>query len=117
MQPDARDRALLWDMHDFAYEATLIAAGLSFEVAVQTREVIYSLRYVVFAIGEAAAHVSEPFQEAHPEIDWAKIVGMRNILAHDYRGTKDDVVWRVATEDAQALIELLGPILGERFPP
>jgi uncharacterized protein with HEPN domain len=116
MQPDGQDRGLLWDMYDFAYEATLISGGLSFDVAKRTREVIYSLRYVVFAIGEAAQHVSTPFQEAHPEIAWAEITGMRNIIAHDYRGTKDDIVWHAATADAEALMNLLRP-LGERPSP
>jgi uncharacterized protein with HEPN domain len=114
MQPDVRDQALLWDMHDFAYDATMISAGLSLEGAKSSREVIYGLRYVVFAIGEAANHVSTAFQEAHPEIAWAKIIGMRNILAHDYGHTRDDIVWDAATNGAAELLHLLDPLLGQR---
>jgi uncharacterized protein with HEPN domain len=116
MQPDERDRALLWDMHEYSYEATLISAGLTFDTAKDVREVVYSLRYVVFAIEEAANHVSAAFQEAHPEIAWAKIIGMRNILAHDYRGTQDDTVWDAATRGAAELLVLLGPLIGEGHP-
>ena len=116
MPPDSRDRALLWDMYDYAYEATLISAGLSFEGAKDAREVIYALRYVIFAIGEAASHVSLSFQEAHAEIKWAEIIGMRNILAHDYRGTRDDIVWDSATRGAAELLGLLKPLIGEQRP-
>jgi uncharacterized protein with HEPN domain len=64
---------------------------------------------VIFAIGEAANHISEGFRADHPEIDWAKIIGMRNILAHEYRGTKDDIVWNAATVGAADLKQLLRP--------
>ena len=104
-------------MYEFADEATLISAGLSFEVAKAAREVIYSLRYVIFAIGEAANHVSEEFRAAHPEVEWARIIGMRNILAHEYHGTKDDIVWNAATVGAAELLQQLKPLIGERRPP
>lgn len=35
-------------------------------------------------LGEAAARVSDQFQDNHPDIPWFKIIGMRNILVHDY---------------------------------
>ena len=34
----------------------------------------------ISTIGEAAAHVSEEFQLAHPEIPWIKMRGIRNRL-------------------------------------
>ena len=35
-------------------------------------------------LGEAASRLSPAFRRAHPEIDWAGIVGMRNRLIHAY---------------------------------
>jgi len=33
-------------------------------------------------VGEAASQISQEFREAHPEIPWREIVGMRNYLFH-----------------------------------
>lgn len=37
-------------------------------------------------IGEAASKLSTALQTAHPEIPWAEMIAMRNILVHDYFG-------------------------------
>ena len=39
-------------------------------------------------IGEAAAKLGRDFHDAHPGIPWAEIVAMRNVLVHDYFGSK-----------------------------
>ena len=35
-------------------------------------------------IGEAAGQVSEDYREAHVDIPWHKMIGMRNRLIHEY---------------------------------
>ena len=50
-------------------------------------------------IGEASARVSGDFQNLHPEIPWSKIIGMRNILVHDYFGIDTEIVWSVIEKD------------------
>jgi uncharacterized protein with HEPN domain len=48
-------------------------------------------------IGEAAAHLTEATREAVPELDFRKMRGMRNIVAHDYANVDLHIVWEVAT--------------------
>jgi uncharacterized protein with HEPN domain len=62
-------------------------------------------------IGEAARRVSEGFQNAHPEIPWAKIVAQRHVLAHEYGEIQDDIVWKVATVSVPELISRLEPLI------
>ena len=42
-----------------------------------------TVMHLVQTIGEAARRVSEEARQAHPEIEWQEIIGMRNRLVHD----------------------------------
>ena len=46
-------------------------------------------------IGEAAGRLPDFMLVAAPEIEWRKIVGLRNILAHEYFSVSIPVVWDV----------------------
>lgn len=51
-------------------------------------------------LGEAVARLnrdSPAFVQAHPEIEWAKIKAMRNIVAHEYDFIDYRIVWRALT--------------------
>lgn len=54
-------------------------------------------------IGEAANHISEEIKVKHPEIKWREIVGLRNILIHEYFGVDEYVVWGIITQDIPTL--------------
>ena len=72
--------------------------------AFETEELIQNwIVHHLQILGEAAARVSDDFKNVHPEIPWAKIIGMRNILVHDYFGIDADVVWSVVEKDLSEL--------------
>ena len=54
-------------------------------------------------IGELAKHLSGAFVEAHPQIPWRQIKGMRDWFAHQYMSMDNDVMWSVATDDIPPL--------------
>ena len=67
----------------------------------------------ILIIGEAAGHISQEFQDRHPEIEWANIVGMRHVLVHGYFSADLDIVWRVATRRVPELGQQISRILEE----
>ena len=63
-------------------------------------------------IGETAHKVSKEFQDAHPEVPWRLMSGIRNVLVHAYGQVRLDRVWHAAHVRVPALIrdlELLVP--------
>jgi uncharacterized protein with HEPN domain len=54
-------------------------------------------------IGEAAKNLPEEVTTKAPEIEWRKIRGMRDVLAHGYFGMDARVVWSTVTTKVEAL--------------
>ncbi len=69
-----------------------------------------ALAHLLQTIGEAAWRVSRSYQEAHPEIPWSGIVGMRHKVVHDYMDVDEDVVWKTSVEEIPRLVAALEPL-------
>ncbi len=62
-------------------------------------------------IGEAATHIPGEVREAHPEVQWRRIIATRNRLAHSYLGMDDDVIWDIIRTDVPRLLTALRELL------
>ena len=69
----------------------------------------------LIVIGEAAARLPVEFRERHPEIEWADIVGFRNIAVHAYFAVSWTIVWVAATQDVPNLRRKVAGILAEEY--
>ena len=110
MRPEGRDRACLWDMLAAAREAQEHVQGLTFEQYIIDLKARRAIERTLEIIGEAASKVSEAFYIAHPEIDWRRIKGLRNIISHEYDKVRHDLLWAVVKTDLPVLIARLETI-------
>jgi len=62
-------------------------------------------------IGEACRALSDELRSRHSEVPWPAIIGMRNILVHDYFGLNLDEVWTAAERDLPDLKRRIQAIL------
>ena len=103
-------------MLDTARLAVSKVEGVTRELFDADENLRLALTHLIQTIGEAARQVSAGFREAHPDIPWAKIVGMRHRVVHDYLHVDYDIVWGVVSVDFPGLIEGLAGVIppGER---
>jgi uncharacterized protein with HEPN domain len=64
-------------------------------------------------IGEAVKHVPKEVMASHPEIPWAEMRAMRNVVVHEYFGVTNETLWKTAREDLPAIIEPLRDLLNK----
>lgn len=67
-------------------------------------------------IGEAARNLDPALTARYPGVPWRKLVGLRNILIHEYFDVAHDKVWEVVVRDVPILREQLEQILKQEFP-
>lgn len=62
-------------------------------------------------IGEACRKLSESLRTRNPELPWAEIIAMRNILVHDYFGIDTEEVWMAVERDVPSFRDKIRKIL------
>ena len=98
------DHIRIRHMRDAAQQALLFIQGETRRSLDENIMLVFALVKAIEIIGEAASQVSADFQEAHPQIPWQVIIGMRNRLIHAYFDVNLDIVWETVTEDLPPLI-------------
>ena len=109
MQKD--DMVYVGHMLDMAEKATAKVRGSERSEYDQDENLRLALAHLVQVIGEAARRVSTRFQQAHPEVPWRSIIGIRHKVVHDYLEVDYDIVWGVATVDLPVLVAQLKNIV------
>ena len=105
------DKVYVRHILDAAREAVGFADGRSRADLDIDRQLNLSLVRLLEVIGEASRGISREFREAHPEVAWKKMIGMRDRLIHGYFDINLDVVWQSVTEDLPPLIAQMEKIV------
>jgi uncharacterized protein with HEPN domain len=111
MVPEDRDAALIYDLINAACEIEQFIANVEYCRFEADKMLRYAVERQLIVIGEAARRLSENFRKANPAIPWTAIIGLRNILAHEYGEILTERIWLVVTRDLKSLRENLVPPL------
>lgn len=117
MPRDVKDAARLWDMLDAARAAAEFTSGLTFAQYAADRKTRNAVERNLEIIGEAARNVSENARNTFPDIPWTSVIGLRNIIAHEYGEILHEKVWGICKNRLPPLIEQLEQSGVEDAPP
>ena len=65
------------------------------------------LIYIGESIKSIDAKTDSQYLIKYPEIPWTDIMGLRNIIAHEYHRIDEEEIYRVITCDLQPLLEMV----------
>ncbi len=106
------------DVARAARRAMAHVEGMSEEEFLAAPQVQDAVLYQVSVVGEAARRASVSYREAHPDLPWREMTGMRYKLIHDYDEVELRVVWETVTRDLPELLAKLAAVLpGEQPSP
>lgn len=111
MPPERKDDSNLWDMMDAAEAIEAFVSGRSLQDYLNDRMLGGAVERHLEIIGEAPGKISQELRNLHPEIPWQKIVGLRNVLIHEYGDIDDVLVWEVASVHIPDLIGKLESLI------
>ncbi len=94
-------------LSDIAAAAEAIAEHVSLLDSDEIPEsvLIDAIKYNLVSIGEAANHVSEALKKQHSDIEWPAIVGLRNVLTHEYFRVNPGLIVQIARDSVPGLLK------------
>lgn len=105
MPLDDRDRAYLWDITEACKDVIAFTKDISYEKFTENKLVRYAVERQIVVIGEAANHLSDGFIADTANIPWKRIIGLRNIIAHEYGEILAERIWLTAKNHIPELLD------------
>ena len=87
-------QVLLEDISEALGKIFKYAEGMTENAFLENELVSDAILRNIEVMGEAATQLPDSFIAEHPEIEWHKIIGMRNRLIHGYFGVSLKIVWQ-----------------------
>jgi uncharacterized protein with HEPN domain len=89
MRSEEQDLAYLWDMREASREIVAFVKGVKYAGFIQNRMIRYAVERQL------------------------QVIGLRNVLAHEYGEIQVDRIWNAATVSVPELLEALQPLVSE----
>ena len=97
-------------LHDILISISKIeryTANLTRESFAADERTFDAVAYTLQMIGEAVKNIPDELRDRYPQIEWRKIAGLRDILAHVYFSIDDEIIWDIVQTKLTGLRECI----------
>jgi uncharacterized protein with HEPN domain len=112
-----RAQSALYNIRHNILAAQRFTAGLTFEQFKQSDLHFYAVMRALEIVSEAARRLPESFRDKHPELPWKQIMGIGNVLRHDYDNVVETIVWETTTHGLWPLLAVVASEIEALDPP
>ncbi|HET7232077.1 MAG TPA: DUF86 domain-containing protein [Longimicrobium sp.] len=99
------------DMIQYLGHAIRITEGVSLDEFKSNFEKYLATSRAMEIAGEAAKHIPREIRLKYPQVEWQKLAGFRDVLAHGYLELDQEIIWDAAVVKAPVTLEALRRIL------
>ena len=103
----------LFDIRDNIALAREFTAGKTLEGFIVSRQRFYATTRALEIISEAARRLPASFHEAHSNLPWKKIMGIGNVLRHNYETVVENDLWDPVHRDLDPLPVVISAAIEE----
>ncbi|MCX6376625.1 MAG: DUF86 domain-containing protein [Armatimonadetes bacterium] len=108
----ARDRSYLFDIREALNSIRAFIAGVDHDSFVVNDMLLSAVIRNLEIIGEASRVLPDEIKARANEVEWRKIIALRNLLLHEYFGVSLPIVWDIARNKLEALDATCARLLG-----
>ena len=105
-----RDETTLLDILNAARLIQQFVVGMDQEAFASDEKTQSATLHQLSILGEAVKRLSNEFRDAHDDLPWKMMAGMRDKLIHDYDSVDLSQVWQTIARDVPQVISVLEPL-------
>ncbi len=104
------------DMRDFCRRVMTYTQGMTVRELLADQKTFDAVIRNLEITGEAAKNGPQDMRDRHPEVEWRRIAGFRDIAIHAYPDVEAAVVWHIVQHRVPELLEQIEHILATEYP-
>ena len=102
-------RLYIQDVLDSIKKIQIYTKGVSKDKFTNNSLIVDAVARNLEIIGEASKRIPIDIKRQVPDIPWKKIVGLRNMLIHEYSGIDKEIIWDILENKLDVLASSLKP--------